>query len=113
MTPSNQRGMMGKFVEFLEQIVKDGDWEYGDGSPMTEDAKAVLKWLDVIEALPAKLHVVNQIRLREAELGLSVFQCGQLAGFQQMLCWATKGWVDPVRVVLTDAQIKAVEGEGG
>jgi len=32
----------GRFMKFLEDIVQDGDWEYGDGSPMTEDAKATL-----------------------------------------------------------------------
>ena len=32
--------MYKKFQEFLQQII-DGDWEYGDGTPMTQDAKEI------------------------------------------------------------------------
>ena len=47
---------LAKFIEFIEEIIADGDWEHGDGTPMTEDAKAVLraipKWIAVEERLP-------------------------------------------------------------
>ncbi len=47
---------LANFLEFIEEIIADGDWEYGDGTSMTEDAKAVLraipKWIAVEDRLP-------------------------------------------------------------
>lgn len=40
-----------KFIEFIEEIVTVGDYEYGDGSSMTEDARTALaeiqRWHDL------------------------------------------------------------------
>lgn len=33
-----------RFEEFVEGIIEKGDWEYVDGTSMTEDAKAFLDW---------------------------------------------------------------------
>ncbi len=47
---------LANFLEFIEEIIADGDWEHGDGTSMTEDAKAVLraipKWIAVEDRLP-------------------------------------------------------------
>lgn len=34
-----------RFLEFLQDIANDGDWEYEDGASMTEDAKITLEIL--------------------------------------------------------------------
>lgn len=31
-----------KFIEFLKQIIANGDWEYGDGTSMTKDVEIIL-----------------------------------------------------------------------
>lgn len=49
---------------------------------------------------------VTKLRESEAVLGLSEFQRGQLAGAQQALAWIGMGCLEPVRAILTDAQIK-------
>ena len=33
-----------RFEEFIEMIIKEGDWCYYDCKPMTKDAIAFLKW---------------------------------------------------------------------
>lgn len=35
-----------KFREFLREIAEGDDWEYGDGTPMTQDAKEILVLLN-------------------------------------------------------------------
>ena len=35
-----------RFVKFIKQMVKDGDWEYADGDLMTGDMIALLVSLD-------------------------------------------------------------------
>jgi len=41
-----------KFIEFIEEIVAGDDYEYGDGSSMTEDAKIALaeiqRWRNLV-----------------------------------------------------------------
>lgn len=39
-------GNPDRFVKFIAQMVKDGDWEYGDGDSMTDDMIALLVSLD-------------------------------------------------------------------
>lgn len=53
-----------RFIEFIEEIVSNGDWEYGDGAPMTEDAKAVL-------AMTVLTSTANELPPDDAFLGLS------------------------------------------
>ena len=37
--------MYEKFQKFLQRIIGDGNWEYSDGTSMTEDAEEVLALL--------------------------------------------------------------------
>lgn len=45
-----------RFIEFIKAIIVDGDWEYGDGTSMTKDAKIVLaeiqRWHTLATAMP-------------------------------------------------------------
>ena len=47
ITEKARRQSLKRFGEFLKEII-DGDWEYGDGSPMTKDAQVVLDTLTPI-----------------------------------------------------------------
>jgi len=38
-----------QFRKFIEEIIIDGDWQYGDGMSMTNDAKSFLKYLEALE----------------------------------------------------------------
>ena len=40
-----------RFEEFVAKITEDGDWEYDDGTSMTEDAKVFLKWYQQLNEL--------------------------------------------------------------
>ena len=45
-----------RFLEFLKKIAREGGWEYGNGDPMTADARAFLereaaRWLDAAEVI--------------------------------------------------------------
>lgn len=51
---------------------------------------------------------VTKLREREAILGLSEFQRGQLAGAQQALAWIGMDYMEPVRVILTDEQLERI-----
>ena len=59
---------------------------------------------NVIQAVE-KLNDINEIRKLERELGLSEFQIGQLSGAQQTLSWLVRGFMEPVRAILTDQQL--------
>lgn len=48
---------------------------------------------------------IDGIRRREFEVVLDNFRRGQLAGAQQALWWALGLGMDPVRVILNDAEI--------
>ena len=61
-----------------------------------------------IQEARQKLHEVNLIRTAEHTLGLDEFQRGQLAGVQQALAWLANGMMEPVRAVLSDAQLDQV-----
>ena len=41
--------MPPKFLKFLKKIIVDGDWQYHDGTSMTEDAKIVLNEVQSIQ----------------------------------------------------------------
>lgn len=43
--------MKKRFEKFIEEIIKNGDWEYADGTSMTEDAKAFLAWYRLLERM--------------------------------------------------------------
>jgi len=40
-----------RFMEFIEEIVTSDEFEYGDGSPMTEDAKKALVEIQLLRAV--------------------------------------------------------------
>ena len=44
-----------KFQKILQQIIGDGDWEYGDGTSMTENAEEVLALLQNQEDLQRRM----------------------------------------------------------
>ena len=60
--------------------------------------------------LEHKRRQIDAIRRLERDLpGMDAFRRGQLSGAQQTLYWATGQGMEPVRTILTDEQIAAVE----
>jgi len=47
-----------RFLKFCDEIVNDGDWEYGDGKSMTNDARSarfvLYEWVKAEEAKKAQ-----------------------------------------------------------
>ena len=53
-----------------------------------------------------KYDEITKLRTREDDLGLSVFQCGQLSGAQQALAWLGLDFMEPIRAILNDEQLE-------
>lgn len=45
-----------KFTQFIEEISKDGGWQYSDGTSMTRDAQITLKTIRRFSTVKAQTH---------------------------------------------------------
>lgn len=63
---------------------------------------------DLKEIVAQKLAEINMIRAHQGELGLSLWQEGNLAGVQQVLSWLNdpEFWMEPVQSVLYGKQVE-------
>jgi hypothetical protein len=45
---------MERFYSFIKEIVSNGDWEYGDGTPMTNDANEFITYFEKLKDIEDK-----------------------------------------------------------
>lgn len=49
-----------RFRKFIDDVISSGDWEYGDGESLTEDAKDFLEQVDNLKLQYLELHAAAQ-----------------------------------------------------